>query len=403
MNSPIRLGLVGTGGYAQVHLGVIRTLQCSNKCQLVAVADPFADRLPETVEALTSDAVEIYADLPPLLERDDIDAVFIATPIHLHTPQAIAALEAGKHVYLEKPPCPTLGQWQQIVAAQEASGKVCVVGFQMQTSPALRYLKRQLVQGAVGKLKTVSASIRWCRMDPYYARAPWAATWSVDGVPVFDGPATNALANVVHAAMFLAGETEDSWAEIARVRGSLKKARPIESYDTSYIEAETTSGVIVRLAFTHASTSTDPARLSCAGDAGTAQVGWDGKVTMAPRGEEPRVLAFESLTHVSSVLDFLRAVHQPEHRPFTRVQDTLAYLQMVNGAYQSSKGSSAFAADRVKRVAERTPEAHYQVDGLDAEFEAFRADADAVPPSLAASDTSWLQASDLSPELSYRG
>ena len=399
MNSPVRLGLVGTGGYAQVHLGAIRTLQGSNQCRLVAVADPFADRLPETVQALRSEDVEIYPDLAPLLERDDIDAVFIATPIHLHTPQAIAALAAGKHVYLEKPPCATLGQWRHIVAAQEAANKVCVVGFQMQTSPALRFLKRQLVQGAVGKLQTVAASIRWCRMDPYYARAPWAARWMVDGQPVFDGPATNALAHVVHAAMFFAGESQDSWAEIARVRGNLKKARPIESYDTSYIEAETTSGVTVRLAFTHASAGTDAARLFCIGDAGKGQVSWDGKVTMAPRDGEQRTMAFDSLTPVSAVLDFLQAVRDPEHKPFTRVQDTLPYLQMVNGACQSSGGSSAF--EQTECVAPNTPESYYQVPGLDAEFEAFRADADAVPSLVEASARPWLQPSELTPELSH--
>src|SRR5687767_9738326 len=101
MNSPVRLGLVGIGGYAQQHLSVIRTLQGNDQCRLAAVADPFADRLPETVLALQSEGVEIYADLPRLLERDDIDAVFIATPIHLHSAQAIAVLTAGKHVYLE--------------------------------------------------------------------------------------------------------------------------------------------------------------------------------------------------------------------------------------------------------------------------------------------------------------
>ncbi|HVF10259.1 MAG TPA: Gfo/Idh/MocA family oxidoreductase [Abditibacteriaceae bacterium] len=399
MSTPLRLGLVGIGGYAQQHLSVIRTLQGNGQCRLMAVADPFADRQAETVLALQSEGVAIYADLPRILERDDIDAVFIATPIHLHAPQAIAALEAGKHVYLEKPPCPTLGQWQQIVAAQEAAAKVCVVGFQMQTSAALRYLKRQLVQGTLGRLETVSASIRWCRMDPYYDRAPWAGRWAVDGQPVFDGPATNALAHVVHGAMFLAGATEDGWAALARVRGNLKKARPVESYDTCYLEAETTGGVNVRLAFTHASASTDAAELRCAGSGGTGGVNWSGHVTMAPREQEARTLAFDSLTSVAAVLDFFEAVRRPEHRPFTRVQDTLAYLQMVNGAAQSSGGSAAF--DGVELVAADTPQAHYQVAGLDAEFEAFRADPDAVPPLLQASALPWLQPSELAAGLAY--
>jgi hypothetical protein len=120
---------------------------------------------------------------------------------------------------------------------------------------------------------------------------------------------------------------------------------------------------------------------------------------MAPRGQEERTLAFESLTSVSSVIDFLQAVRQPDHRPSTRVQDTLAYMQMVNGACQSSGGSSSF--ENVERVGQDTPESYYKVAGLDAELEAFRADANAVPSLLEASATPWLQPSELSPELAY--
>ena len=119
----------------------------------------------------------------------------------------------------------------------------------------------------------------------------------------------------------------------------------------------------------------------------------DAQVTLAPRDQVARTLAFDSLTPVAAVLDFFQAMRDPAYKPFTRVQDTLAYLQMVNGAQQSCGGSSDF--DGVEQVAADTPQAHYQVAGLDAEFEAFRADPDAVPPLLQASALPWLQPSEL--------
>src|SRR5690606_31239595 len=155
---PIRLGLVGVGGYARQHLTTIRTLQEFGHCRLQAVADPFAARQPAALAALRTENVAVYDDLAPLLERGDIDAVIIATPIHRHAPQALAALRAGKHVYLEKPPCVTLEEYSQLLAAQESSGKTCVVGFQMQTLPSLHYLKRRIQEGALGELRTVWAA-----------------------------------------------------------------------------------------------------------------------------------------------------------------------------------------------------------------------------------------------------
>ncbi len=404
IGEPIRLGLLGIGGYAQQHLTTLRTLQDGGLCRLAAVADPFAERHPETVAALCTEETAILPDASALLERDDIEAVFIATPIPLHAPQSILALRAGKHVYLEKPPCATLGEHAEMVQAQEASGKRCVVGFQMQASPAMRYLKRRMVEGALGDLQTVWAAVRWRRDDSYYNRSAWAGRFFADGQPVFDGPATNALAHVVHAALFLAGETDTAWANLSRVRGVLQKARPIESYDTAYLEAETTGGARVRLVFTHATEHHDQVLIRCAGTKGTAEIDWSGRITVSPHSQPPQALHLSSQVQTAAVLDFLRAVTSPEHVPFTTVQDTRAYLQMVNGVCQSSGGAASFfPAERIEHHNAGTPQSHYRVTGLDDDIAAFRADPAVVPASLPAADSAaWLAVSRLSPHLECR-
>jgi predicted dehydrogenase len=232
---PLSVGLVGIGGYGSSHLSTLASLQAAGVCELRAIADPFAGRQPATVAALQAQGVEIYDDAEKLCARDDIEAVFIATPIALHAPQALLAFAAGKHIYLEKPPCVTLAQHAQLVAAQERAQTVCAVGFQMQSSGAVQFVKRELVRGTLGKVDTIWAGVRWRRDDAYYQRASWAGKWRINGSPVFDGPATNALSHVVQATLFLAGETQSESAQIRRVRGTLKKARPIESYDSIYL------------------------------------------------------------------------------------------------------------------------------------------------------------------------
>src|SRR5262249_208354 len=148
------------------------------------------------------------------------------------------------------------------------------------------------------------------------------------------------ISHVVHMSAFLAGSEERAFAKIARVRGSLMRARPIESYDTSYIEAETTSKLAIRLAFTHATTRSDLVCLHIHGTAGTITLQWDGRITIAPSdASAPRVLQYAYESHVSSFLDFLRAVRTNDPTAVaTRIEDTLPYLQMVNGALQSSGG-----------------------------------------------------------------
>ena len=398
MNSPISVGLIGIGGYAQSHLNTELALQEAGFCVLRAIADPFAGRNPAIVAALQSLGVAIYDEAQDLCARDDIEVVFIATPISLHAPQGLMALEAGKHVYLEKPPCVTLEEHAQLMAAREASGKVCAVGFQQQASAVVQFAKRELLSGLLGKPKTISASIRWRRDDAYYSRAPWAARWRIDGQPVFDGPATNALSHVVQASLFLAGETQRDAANIARVRGCLKKARPIESYDSIYLEAQTTSEVSVRLALIHATSLHDEVLIRCSGENGSLSLGWTGRAVYRSNDGKVQEYQFPSVPQLTTVMNFLRAVRQPEVVPITSLENTLAYLQMSNGALQSSLAAQTLNFDEalVRKVGSE-PDGVYVVAGLDQQLAAFAEDENAMPALLTPGD--WVEAGSISPKL----
>ena len=399
-----RLGLVGLGGYGQHHISCLSTLHEAGLCRFAAAADPFAARHGETVAALQSREAAIYASLQEMLERAELDAVYLATPLHLHAAQTVAALEAGLHVYLEKPPCATLGEWQRMMAAQEKSGRICAVGFQMQSSAALRFLRRQLAEGAIGPLRRVWGAIRWRRTDAYYGRSPWVGHWRVEGLPVFDGPATNALSHAVQAALSLSAPGSGA-PLLKRVRGALWRARPIESYDSAFLEAETSEGVEMRLAMTHATSFLDEVILRCAGDDGEAQLNWNGRVQLQRKGEAARVWKFGDQASLAATLDFRRALTQPGHIPDSPLESTLAYLQVVNGALQSTQstqsthGAHVFAPERVEEIKKDTPDAFYRVAGLDKEIAAFQADFDAPPPSFCLTETPWIAPGDLKLDL----
>ena len=79
-----------------------------------------------------------------------MEVVSITTPNALHAPMAIAALEAGKHVWCEKPMAPSLADAERMTAAARASGKVAILGYNYIQSPAIRYIAKLLDKGAIG-------------------------------------------------------------------------------------------------------------------------------------------------------------------------------------------------------------------------------------------------------------
>jgi predicted dehydrogenase len=149
--------------------------------ELVAVADLYDGRLTLAKEAF-GNAVATTRDYEQVLARKDVDAVIIATPDHWHVPIAVAALDAGKHVYVEKPMVQLWEEGQKLIDAQKRSGKVVQVG--SQRASALSSLKARdlLAAGAIGELNMVDAW--WSRNSPIgawqYLIPPDASPRTVD-------------------------------------------------------------------------------------------------------------------------------------------------------------------------------------------------------------------------------
>ncbi|MEM9329620.1 MAG: Gfo/Idh/MocA family oxidoreductase, partial [Bacteroidota bacterium] len=101
--------------------------------------------------------VKQYEDFRELLDDKDIDAVCIATPDHWHAIQTIQALEAGKHVYVEKPLTITIKEGRAMVDAQKRTGKICAVGLNRRGSSIYQHLSKEVQNGLIGKVTTARA------------------------------------------------------------------------------------------------------------------------------------------------------------------------------------------------------------------------------------------------------
>lgn len=143
------IGLIGCGHIAQaVHLAVISRLAGA---RLVALAEPDARRREEAARR----APQAAADYHHLLAMPQVEAVVICTPTTLHAEVAIAALEQGKHVYLEKPLATGLDEAQRVLAAWRSAGTVGMIGFNYRFSPLNGAVRQYLVEKHVGELTCV--------------------------------------------------------------------------------------------------------------------------------------------------------------------------------------------------------------------------------------------------------
>ena len=163
----INVGAIGTGRISRVHdlPGIWR----HDLARIVAVCDVDSKRVQEARELVNGqyakqtgkpyDGVQTYGDYRELLASRDIDAVVISTPDHWHTLIAIAAVEAGKDVYLQKPASLTIAEGRILSNAVHRSGRIFQIGSQQRSSAQFRYAAELVLNGRIGQLKTVEVGL----------------------------------------------------------------------------------------------------------------------------------------------------------------------------------------------------------------------------------------------------
>ena len=152
--SSVGTAMIGVGNRGSFLLQGV--LQQPN-AKVLALCDIKPDRLDKAATAAARDKPATYADWHRVIDRKDVDAVFIATPPYLHSEMAIAAIRAGKHVYCEKPIGVTPAQVRALVEAARGSNKVFVPGQQLRSMKQYQEAVRKVQEGAIGEVLMVKA------------------------------------------------------------------------------------------------------------------------------------------------------------------------------------------------------------------------------------------------------
>jgi UDP-N-acetyl-2-amino-2-deoxyglucuronate dehydrogenase len=200
MSELLRFGLIGCGRVAPRHAQSIAELPGA---RLTAVADIRESRANRFAAEYRADP---YTDYRRLLDRTDVDVVTVCVPSGLHAQVALDALQAGKHVIVEKPIALALTDADRMIAAARSAGcKLCVV-LQNRYNPPMQDLKRIVESGRLGRLLLGNATVRWYRPQEYYEDG-WHGTWAMDG-----GALMNQSIHHIDALQWLLGRPESVFA-----------------------------------------------------------------------------------------------------------------------------------------------------------------------------------------------
>lgn len=145
-----RIGFIGTGMRT---VWILKEMLKREEFEVVAVSDISQDSM-DMVCSKFDRPWDKYLDYRMLLKREDIDAVVIGSPDYAHEEQAIAAFEAGKHVFLEKPIAITVEGAERVLRKRDESGKTLLIGFVLRYNKLYRKMKEIIDSGMIGEVKT---------------------------------------------------------------------------------------------------------------------------------------------------------------------------------------------------------------------------------------------------------
>ncbi|MFZ2085627.1 MAG: Gfo/Idh/MocA family oxidoreductase, partial [Candidatus Sulfotelmatobacter sp.] len=168
-NDRLNFAVIGLNGRAYAHLSSLRANKSAARISHVCDVDSnILKKFADSVEQEMGEAPVAEKDFRKILEQKDVDAITIATPDHWHAPMAIAGLQAGKHVYVEKPCSHNPAEGEMLIEAQQKYQKLVQMGTQQRSSPHTIEVIDKIRQGVIGR--------------PYFAKSWYVNTRKSIGV-----------------------------------------------------------------------------------------------------------------------------------------------------------------------------------------------------------------------------
>lgn len=192
----LRVGMIGCG-IASFHLGGYAE---EPRAKVVALAGLDTQRCQDL--AAKYDIPTIYGDYHELLEREEVDIVSVGVPNNLHLPVAMAAIERGKHVLMEKPLALNAAEGERMVRAAAEKGVILAIAFNRRSRADMQVLKRVIDEGQLGEIYYAKAF--WVRRSGIPGLGTWFTSKELSG----GGPLIDLGVHVLDMALWLMGNPQ---------------------------------------------------------------------------------------------------------------------------------------------------------------------------------------------------
>ena len=220
MSEIIRVGIIGLGGISNKHIKELKTIP---ECKITAICDIDEKKLCKVGEELKIPTENRFKDYRELVNCEDVDAVEICTPNHLHVPMSVAAIEAGKPFNVEKPL--SVSYEDAFLLGEKLKEKPTpnMICFSYRFMPAVRYAKRMMENGEIGKV--INVQVEYLKSSAFMKdrRLEWRFIKKYAGTGVLGDLGVH----LVDMATFLLGDVK----AVSAVKGIVVKERKLIGSD----------------------------------------------------------------------------------------------------------------------------------------------------------------------------
>ena len=270
MKNKVSIGVIGCGAVARFH--AVSILAADN-----ASLAGFADVRAESAEAFAKEyGGKSYSSVEEMLASSDVDAVCICTPSGFHVNSALAALEAGKHILVEKPLAVTVEDCDRVISLAKEKGLTAGVISQFRFTETVQFVRNLVKEGKLGKIVTVELLMKYNRSQEYYDSSSWRGTWALDG-----GSMMNQGIHGVDSLLYLLGPAKS----VAGHMGTMN--HNIEAEDTSVATVQMECGALAVIQSTTAAYKGEPRHIAIIGTNGSVVITEDRIKRCDVEGVEP--------------------------------------------------------------------------------------------------------------------
>lgn len=332
--------LIGCGRIATNHMKAA----LNNELTIAAVCDVVPSQMETLLakhELEKDDSIRHYTDYKLMLKELDLDLVSIATESGIHAEIALACIDAGCNVIIEKPMAMSIADAEEIIRRAAEKGVKVSACHQNRFNVAIQETRKAMEEGRFGRLSHGSINVRWNRNKGYYDQAPWRGTWAEDG-----GCLMNQCIHGIDLLRWMMGD------EVEEVYGATRQ----QFHD--YLEAEDVGMAVLKfkngaIGMIEGTTNVYPQNLEetlyLFGEDGTVKIGgkstnnidvWDFREeTEADAGNK----GFEEVTsnvygngHTSLFADVIEAIRE-DREPYVNAVAGRNALEIVLAIYKSQK------------------------------------------------------------------